>query len=247
MILKILHYCRSLFSVRRYPTIRYAFSLLFIFATIAGMAAVISSDSSYVRIVVPNTTIDAGTQFFVEVYAYASAPVNAVDIAIAVPADFVEVLGVDRGESVITLWTEDPHVKDGSVILRGGTYRKGFIGEHKIATINLRAVTEGKAEFLVRDAVLLAGDGKGTPIAVADDSVVTSLYIFPQGQRSENIVAEGAIVILTDINNDGVVTLADISSFMSSWYGKGPLRDFDNDGKMTFRDFSIILAVFFRQ
>lgn len=247
MFRNVTQYIQSLFLRTRYPTIRYAFSFLFLFAAVAGAAAVISKDSSYVRIAVPSTTIAAGSEFSVDVYAYAGSPVNAIDIAIAVPADFVEVLGIDRGESVITLWTQDPYIEDGSVILRGGTYRKGFIGEHKIATINLRAVTDGKAEFLVRDAVLLAGDGKGTPIAVADDSAVSSLYIYPPGEESENIAAEATLVLLTDINNDGTVSLSDISSFMASWYGSGPQHDFNNDGKMTIRDFSIILAVYFTQ
>jgi len=195
----------------------------------------------------PASSIDKNTQFSVDIFAYAATPVNAVDISIAVPKEFVQVLGIDRGESVITLWTQDPYVENDSVILRGGTYRKGFIGEHKIATLNLKATATGKADFLVRDATLLAGDGKGTPIKISSDNVQSSLYIYPQGERPDNITGAATLVILTDINNDGKVTLADISSFMASWYGSGPLRDFNNDGQMTFRDFSIILAVYFKQ
>lgn len=247
MFLRFQQYFQSMFSSGKYPTVRYAFSLLFLLAAFVGMAAAITNGSSYVRIEVPTVSIDKGAEFAVDVYVYASAPVNAVDIAINFPAEFVEVLGVDRGESVITLWTQDPYVDNGAVILQGGTYRKGFIGDHKIATVNVKATASGKAEFLVRDAVLLAGDGKGTPVTVSDKSLVTSLYIYPEGQEVDSVQAKTTLVLVTDLNNDGVVTLGDISAFMASWYGTGPQRDFNNDGRMTFRDFSIILSVYFSQ
>lgn len=247
MFSRLFNYFHVLFSSGQYPTVRYAFSLLFLLAAFAGVAAVVTNDGSYVRIEVPTITIDKGSQFAVDVYVYASAPVNAVDIAVNFPSEFVEVLGVDRGESVVTLWTQDPYVDNGAVILQGGTYRKGFIGDHKIATINLRATASGKAEFLVRDAILLAGDGKGTPLAVSNKSLVTSLYIYPEGEQVDSIQAETTLVLVTDLNSDGVITLGDISAFMASWYGTGPQRDFNNDGRMTFRDFSIILAVYFSQ
>ena len=74
-------------------------------------------------------------------------PVNAVDISVTFSPDQVEILGIDRGQSVITLWTEDPHVEGNAVIMRGGTYAKGFVGEHKIATLKVRAKASGKAMF----------------------------------------------------------------------------------------------------
>ena len=79
----------------------------------------------------------------------------------------VEVLAVDKGQSVLSIWTQEPKITNNSILISGGTYRRGFIGEHLVATIKARAKFTGKTEFIVEDAKLLEGDGKGTPVIVA--------------------------------------------------------------------------------
>ena len=111
-------------GLKNSPTVRYAFSFLFVFAAIASIAAVSSSKGSYVKVVPSANMVEVGTQFTLEVYVFADAPINAVDLSVLYPEAQVEVLGIDKGESVITLWTEEPNVKDGAVILRGGTYKR---------------------------------------------------------------------------------------------------------------------------
>ena len=232
---------------RNYRTVHFAFSLMFLLVGFLGMAAVVTKDSSYIKITTSANQIEAGSLFSVDVFAYASTPVNAVDIAVTFPNEFVEVLGIDRGESVITLWTKDPYVKNGTVYLEGGTYRKGFIGEHKIATLKLKAKMTGKAEFLVTNAKLLAGDGKGTEVAVSDTLANASAYIYDTGTDPKTINATANTILLTDVDDDGTVTFNDISAFMVSWLSGGPRYDFNNDGRMSFNDFSILLAVYFYQ
>jgi hypothetical protein len=211
------------------------------------MAAVITKDGTYIKIVTPTTGIEAGSSFPVDVYVYATTPVNAIDISVSFPSDQVEILGIDKGESVITLWTEDPFVANSTVVLRGGTYKRGFVGEHKIATINAKALTTGKAEFITREAKILAGDGKGTEIATDLSRSKVVATITNPGDGGVTVQGDGSIVIITDIDGDGSVSLRDISSFMASWTSKDTIYDFNGDGSMTFRDFSIILADFFLQ
>ncbi len=235
-------------GLKNSPTVRYAFSFLFVFAAIASIAAVSSSKGSYIKVVASESLVEVGTQFKLEVYVFADAPINAVDLSVLYPESQVEVLGIDKGESVITLWTEEPSVKDGAVILRGGTYKRGFVGEHKIATINLKAKTAGNAQFLPGTVSLLAGDGKGTNVKadITRAKVTTTLY--PAGEKPEHAgTFEGSVgfVVVTDIDGDGTVTLTDISSFMANWSSKERQFDFNNDGQMTFRDFSIILYDYF--
>lgn len=234
-------------GLKNSPTVRYAFSFLFVFAAIASIAAVGSSKGSYIKVVADQTAVEVDTQFKLEVYVYADAPINAVDISVIYPESQVEVLGIDKGESVITLWTEEPFVKDGAVVLRGGTYKRGFVGEHKIATINLKAKTAGSAQFLAGTVSLLAGDGKGTSVNADTSRAKIVTTVFPLGQKPQNTTIEGAVgfVVVTDIDGDGAVSLGDISSFMANWMSKEKKFDFNNDGQMTFRDFSIILSDYF--
>ncbi len=231
--------------LRNSRTVHYAFSFLFLFAALMGMAAVVSHDLSAIKIVASAPSVERGTVFSIDVLVSASTPVNAVTITLQFPPDQVEVLGVDRGESVLTLWTSDPKVENGTVFLEGGTYKKGFIGEHKIATINVRALKAGKATFATGDIKLLAGDGKGTVVKTNTTAGTLSTAIFEPGSDPSALVATGAVVVVTDLDGDGVVSLRDISSFMASWSNGGEVYDFNRDGKMTFRDFSILLSDFF--
>ena len=237
-------------GLRNSSTVRYAFSFLFVFAAIASIAAVATTNGSYIKTVSSAAAVEVDTKFALDVYVYADAPINAVDISLLYPSDQVEVLGIDKGESVITLWTEEPFVKDGAVFLRGGTYKRGFVGEHKIATVNLKAKTAGSAQFLAGEVKLLAGDGKGTSVKADTTRAKIVTAIFAAGEKPpQTTTLEGAVsfVVVTDIDGDGAVSLRDISSFMANWASRAQKFDFNNDGQMTFRDFSIILADYFTQ
>lgn len=232
------------FRSRRRGTVRTMFSLFSILA-ILGAAVISSTEVSYVRLEATVATVEAGQRFSLNIYASAHVPVNAVDITLRFDKDAVEVLEIDRGQSVLTIWTEDPIVTADKVVLRGGTYRRGFIGEHKIATLDLVAKQTGQSEFRTEDVILLAGDGRGTPVKLAEsnDSKV-SLFIYDENSAPDNIGIDVRVVVVTDIDGDGEVTLKDISTFMSSWAKQDRIFDFNGDGRMTFKDFSILLADF---
>ncbi len=227
-------------------TVHFLYPTFFMTAIIFAIAVTTGNDVSYVRLETSAATVEAGSRFTVDVYAYAHVPVNAVDITLRFDSAAVEVLEVDRGQSVLTIWTEDPVIEKDRVILRGGTFRRGFIKEHKIASIDLKAKQTGQSDFKATDVMLLAGDGAGTPVSVAEalDSAV-SLYIYDENTSPESIGVDVNVKILTDLDGDGKVTLKDISAFMSSWHTKDKMYDFNGDGRMSFRDFSIILATFF--
>lgn len=235
------------FQQRKKGTVRTMFS----FATIAfflGAALITSTEASYIKLKTSTAVVEAGERFTVDVYAYAHVPVNAVDVTLKFQNDAVTVRGVDKGQSVLTLWTEEPIIKNGEVILRGGTYRKGFLGEHKIATIELEAKKTGESEVIAKNVQLLAGDGKGTPVSVAEsvDSTL-SVYIIDENEDPANIAVSVVVDIKTDIDGDGNVGIRDISAFMGAWSSSSTdkIYDFNEDGKMSFKDFSIILAAAF--
>lgn len=234
-------------------TVRYAFPLLFLASALLAANAIDTQNESYVYIQSDASSVQENDTFEIRVFAYANEPVNAVDIQLAFPPDQVEVTGIDIGQSVITLWTEEPYIENGStVVLRGGTFRKGFKGEHLIAVINARAKESGLASFEVTDSTFLAGDGTGAEVTVGSSGrEKTKLVIAnadgsysavaPAGQES-GLEASVTVRIVPDIDGDGQVTLADISRFITAWRNKTEIYDFSGDGEMTFRDFAIILA-----
>jgi len=224
------------------------------FPAVLGMAGVLAAmsisavSSSFVVLESNVQTVKTGELFEVIIKASVHTPVNAVDLKVNFPKDKLQVFSVDRGQSVLTIWTEDPVVTNNSVRFSGGTFRRGFIGSHEVATINFRALETGQYNVSISDVTLIAGDGTGTAVAVAPQSRSTlSLFTFDDSTSAEELrvmVQSGAV---TDLNNDGRVTLQDISAFMGAWSSQSQFFDFDQDGKMTFRDFSIILADFFLQ
>lgn len=244
---RLLSYLRSSGIYRaRVGTVRFMFPAMVLAAAALGAAVVTSTEASYVRLESSATTVEAGQRFSIDVYAYAHVPVNAVDITLRFDGRAVEVVEVDRGQSVLTIWTEDPIVESDRVILRGGTFRRGFVDEHKIATIDLQAKHTGQSTFSATDIVLLAGDGAGSAVSVAESAGQTvSLYVYDENTSPESIGVDVAVDIITDIDGDGAVTLRDISAFMAAWHNRDRIFDFNNDGRMSFRDFSIILANFF--
>lgn len=223
-------------------TVKTMFSLMSV-ALLLAAAVISGSDVSYVRLQTNNTTIKAGERFFVDVYAFAQVPVNAVDITLTFNQNNVEVLSVDKGQSVLTIWTKEPIIENGKVSMSGGTFRKGFVGEHKIATISLQAKQTGQSTFDIANVSLLAGDGKGTPVKTADaDGSHLSLYVYDEKTDPAKIGVTVSVSLLTDIDGDGKVSLKDVSVFMGAWANSTHVYDFNNDGRMTFADFSIILT-----
>lgn len=232
-------YCHRTSSGR----VRVMFPLLVGFVAFLGAASLNSVSYSYIKIKPSTTSLTAGERFSIDIFAVAHVPVNAVDISLSFSQSAVEVIGVDTGRSVITLWTEEPSIKGGVVTFRGGTFQRGFRGEHLIATVNAVARQTGEAEFLISNLTLLAGDGRGTPVVTgALDQSSARVTVLAEAEKPANIKADIALHIITDTDGDGKVTLSDVATFLAAWHSRSMVYDFNNDGKMTFKDFAIILA-----
>jgi len=231
-------------QAKRAVTVRYMFPLVFGIAALLGAAAITGGETSYIKLTPSESIVLIDEPFSIAIYAYAHVPVNAIDLEITFSSTDVEIIGVDKGQSVLTLWKEDPIIDKNSIKISGGTFRRGFIGEHLVATIKAKAKFNGETEFLVQNAQLLAGDGQGSEVSISESDSLsrTSFYIYDQSEDPEKILAEVAIRINEDINGDGRITLADISAFLAAWHSKSTTYDFNGDKKMNFIDFSIILA-----
>ena len=232
----------------RATTVRYMFPAVLGAVAIMGALSISATSNSFVILQTEIQAVESGELFEMKILTSAHTPVNAVDITVQFPKDKLEVFSVDRGQSVLTIWTEDPVVTAKTVRFSGGTFRRGFIGKHEIATINFRALEPGQYKVRVSDATLVAGDGTGSEVLVTSQPAETiALFNFDENTPPEAIKVAVASNLVTDVNNDGRVTLQDISAFMGAWSNQSRMFDFDRDGKMTFRDFSIILADYFLQ
>lgn len=226
---------------KTFHTVHLAFPLIFITALFAGLAAVITEETSFVTVETETPSVTRDQVFFIDVNVTAHIPVNAVDLVIDYPENRIVIDSIDTGTSVITLWTEEPHVENGTIHLTGGTFRKGFVGEHTIARIKAHATEAGEARIAIKTTELVAGDGLGTEVKVVQTGEKNIAKIYVSGDDGI-ISGEVGITFVTDIDGDGKINLKDISAFMASWFMKDKVFDFNGDGKMTFRDFSIILA-----
>lgn len=234
------------YTGKKFRTVKYAFPVVTIAALFAGLASVISGNVSYVSMSTSVTSVTRDQEFFVNVDVTAHVAVNAIDLIIDYPKSKLTVVGIDTGNSVITLWTEQPYAKDGKIFLRGGTFRKGFIGTHSIARIKVRATESGNARIFVENSELVAGDGLGSPIAVTESAGQNEVKIAVLG---DNGIFSGnaTLSIVTDTNGDGNVDLRDVSIFMAAWFSGSKTFDFNGDGRMSFIDFSILLSdVFYK-
>ena len=248
-------FCSYCHRVPRGP-VRRLFSTGLVAALGFGLVAAVAmqEDGSRLLLVTEDETVVVGERFFVDVMVDADDPVNAVDLVLEYPEHKMDIIDLREGESVISLWAEDPFVEDEFIYLSGGTFRRGFSGEHRIISISARATESGVIRIEPQDVQLLAGDGSGDEVATDIRSMDTlRLYAVRPGEvegreggeGGESEAAADGSGRPTDLTSSGRVTMQDISIFMSAWNNRSPVYDFTGDGRMTFRDFSILLADFF--
>lgn len=231
----------EIFRSRPRGTVRITFSLSILSLLLS--ASVVGTSSSHVKLRALDPLVRVGERSAVEVIAVATAPVNAVDITIDFDGQALDVVSVDRGGSVLTIWTEDPVIERNRVILRGGTFRRGFLGEHSIATIEFTPKRTGAASVQVGETLLLAGDGEGTPIrTVTATNAEVSIFGYDDSTDLAALPQATLERVVTDIDGNGSINLVDVSAFMGAWFNRNRLFDFDGDGRMSFKDFSILLA-----
>ncbi len=237
----IIDHLRSRRKRRTVSTVHFMFPIIAFTLGIVG-ATILSGNDSAVILTPSATYVSAGDDVVISVEAVAAAPVNTIDIEVDFPSSLTP-QSIDTGGSVITLWTSEPKIDGNKVIFRGGTFRKGFLGRHLIANVHAKATQNGDADVLVRNSTFLAGDGKGTELAVSQNSRAAQIHIGTRGKDGSTVLGgKVAVEVVTDINGDGKVDFADIEAFMSAWTTGSKTFDFNGDGKMSFRDFGIILA-----
>lgn len=90
--------------------------------------------------------------------------INAVQVKIGFPLDLLEAIDISTGNSVLTLWPEEPSFSNqtGEISFIGGV-PKGFNGDGVMGTVIFRGKKIGNATVNFKeDSQVLLNDGKGT-------------------------------------------------------------------------------------
>ena len=156
--------------------------------------------------------------------------INAVEGKITFPSDKLEIAGISKENSIISLWAQEPVLSSHSIVFSGGLPSPGFTGTAgKIITILFNVKSEGDAVIDIEDAQVLANDGFATNIL--SKIIPTNITLL----KSKTKIA--------DINENGRVDLVDVSILLTNWgVPKDPRADLNEDDKVDTKDLSILLS-----
>jgi len=192
-----------------------------------------------------------GESFAVNIVVESKVPVNVFKGELFFDTDVMYVESISYNTSIADLWAKEPWYSNGNGTLNfiGGTTRKGgFIGTGELVTITFTTTAPGDATVHMDNIRILEHDGLGSEAVTAapidtiftiQENVDASTVLQKDGLRSSlQVVKEESP---TDLNGDGMQTLADMSIFLGHFATQDLKGDVNDDGKINMTDMSIML------
>ncbi len=183
-----------------------------------------------------------GEHMSIDVRVNSSVPINAIGATIELPQS-LEILGISKKESFFDLWTEETVIDEQRHTIRfsGGTLdRGGHSGIGTVMTITVRGTEPGRAELRFSDITVLVHDGKGTKALSAARTYAYTVRDTPAPELHADTRPPAPSA---DLNNDGKVSLADMSiltiQFLSSYNAR---YDLNSDGSLSLADLSVLFS-----
>ncbi|MDP3999094.1 MAG: dockerin type I domain-containing protein [bacterium] len=183
----------------------------------------------------PQAVFKVGDEIEVAVKLKSEKDVNAIKAGVKIIEDenIIEVVDISKSDSFISLWISEPAFSEEEKLIDfvGGVPNPGFNGEGKIFSVKLKAKKPGEVIIDFPSAAVLANDGKGTDIL--EKKIGATYLIVDNGAPSP------------DLNNDGKVSMSDISILFSNWgkvTAKNARYDLNRDGKVGLLDLSILIS-----
>ncbi len=172
------------------PAKSWLFWLFILFFSFGSSVKIASAATIYLT---PSTiATKAGNAFNLNVLVESSVQnINAISGVITFPADKLEVTGLNKSGSIVSLWVQEPSYSNssGTVNFEGIVLNPGYQGAGaRLLTITFRAKAAGNAEISFRSGSILANDGKGTNILVGLGKTTVTInpqVIGPQPPESE--------------------------------------------------------------
>lgn len=201
------------------------------------------------------TTI-VGEPFFVEIVVNSDVPANAFSGLIEFDHTILQVAAIDYNTSIADLWVDKPWYEngDGTINFAGGTTKEGgFTGSGTLMKIAFIPTTAGDGHISIDEANVFAHNGFGSALELepsidghfTDESLATSASSVGQnGSDGSSRVSVLSTPPTLDLDDDGDITIRDISIFMPNLFTKEARFDFNLDGEVDLKDFSILLDKF---
>lgn len=193
-----------------------------------------------------------GDNVNVQIVVAAKTPINVFKGELLFDPEYFEVADISYNTSIADLWAELPWYSNGAGTLNfagGATHTGGFTGEGSLITITFRAKQVGYTTLHLRDVRILKHDGLGTDTSVMapidvlftvdEDTLEKSSVSIQDPEPTKISVTNGTPH--TDLNGDGVQSIADVSMFIRTMF-RGDVRyDFNGDGHVDTADLGIIM------
>lgn len=150
-----------------------------VIAIVCGVANV--AEAATVRIVPQEQTVYVGDTVKVDILLDTDGELlNAGDIIVTYDTTILEAKNVTRGNSIFTLWTEEPRIENGSVSFQGGK-PLGFSGENNIiGQVLFTVMSPGITTLTFNDETrVLKHDGLGSKADLRFASAIFTTAEFP--------------------------------------------------------------------
>lgn len=110
---------------------------------------------------------EAGETFYADVKVKTDEVlINAAQATVRFPKGILELKEADKTGSVFVFWIDEPTIsnEEGTLKFMGGTSKNVAGDSLQILRLKFKVVGIGQADITVSDAVVTAGDGKGTNV-----------------------------------------------------------------------------------
>lgn len=204
-----------------------------------------SSTGTSMHIEPTELTISESKQFTIDIIVESDEAVNAFAGVLEFDETILSVTSIDYNTSIADLWTQEPWFAkgDGTIAFAGGTTRPGgFTGKGSLLTVTFTGKDATTTPLVLTGTRVLKHDGLGTD-AQLRTSLDALFTIKPLSDNNEVLTQSkpDEIILTTDLNNDGITTIADVSVFMLQLASQNLRSDFNNDKKVSAADLSILL------
>ncbi len=193
--------------------------------------------------------VNVDGSFTTSLYVEATTPVNAFTGVLTFDPNKLQVEKIDYNTSIADLWAEAPWYKngDGTIHFAGGTTKAGgFSGRGNLLTITFHSIAAGEAPVRIKDAAVLRHDGLGTEAIL--DTPIDGLFTVVGNTKTVATIHDKTAVIVRDpalsgdLNDDGIVSIGDISIFFTYLTTSDPRGDLNKDNRISTSDLSILIS-----
>lgn len=191
-----------------------------------------------------------GETFTVDIMVDSRVPTNVFAGEIDFDPSILRVQSIAYNTSIADLWAEKPWYENGAgtINFAGGTTETGgFSGAGKLISITFETLRAAKSALTLHDGHILRHDGLGTDARMRPsiDTIITTEETRTRAKITD-IPKPVPVVVLekkptTDLNGDGVTTIADVSIFMLHLASNDARSDFNENGTVDTADLSILL------